>query len=76
MTKETLEFALSVLSKQDEHTRKAYASKAPKIERESQKSYAEGIRTALEIILTEGYTQPMPKEYEHLFHHTFYEVKP
>lgn len=73
MKKETLDFALSVLAKQDEHTRKAYASKAPKIERECQNSYTEGIRTALEVILTEVYTQPISEEYKHLFYHTFYE---
>ena len=67
MKKETIDFALSVLSAQDANTRKAYARKTAKLDRERQEAYTNGIRDALEIILTEGYTIPIPEDFKGFF---------
>ena len=74
MTKETLDYALSVLSAQNSHTRRAYARKASKLERARQEAYADGIRDALEIILTEGYTVPLSEEFKLSFARGCYHV--
>lgn len=74
MKKETIDFLLSVLYTQQAFTRQAYARKAPKIERERQEAYTDGIKTALEILVTEGYTQEIPKEYKDAFIPCVYKV--
>lgn len=67
MKQETLNELIKLLYNQEMYTRQAYARKAPKLERECQESYTAGIKTALEIILTEAYTQDPPAEYKSVF---------